>query len=86
MSGQCDIMDAASITAEPPVKPVREWAVKAGHFPETLPGTRLRPVRFNRKRWIPLAVCARLGLTLDSLIDERTYSDAVAAVLAVGAR
>jgi hypothetical protein len=67
-------------------QPVRVWAEKAGHLPEALPGTRLKPARFNRKSWLARAACARLGLTLDALTDEGTYLDAVAAVLAVGAR
>jgi len=67
-------------------QPVRAWAEKSGHLPEALPGTRMRPARFNRKSWLMRAACAHLKLTLDDLTDERTYLDAVAAVSAVGAR
>lgn len=67
-------------------QPLRVWAEKAGHLPETAPGDRMRPVRHNRKTWIVRAVCARLKLTLDDSIDERTYLDAAAAVAAVDAR
>jgi hypothetical protein len=68
------------------VQPLRVWAEKAGHLPEALPGNRMRPMRFNRKSWLPRAVCARLNLTLDSTISETTYLDAVADASAVGAR
>ena len=72
--------------ATPEVQPLRAWAEKAGHLPETFEGDKMRPVRFNRKSWLPRAVCARLKLTLDSPIAETTYLDAVAAVSAVDAR
>lgn len=67
-------------------QPMHVWAEKAGHLPETFPGDKLRPVRNNRKAWIARAVCARLKLTLDDSIDERTYLDAAAAVAAANAR
>ena len=68
------------------VQPLRTWAEKAGHLPETFPGDKMRPVRNNRQAWIARAVCARLKLTLDDSIDERTYLDAAAAVAAADAR
>ena len=70
----------------PETQPLRVWAEKAGHLPETLAGDKMRPVRFNRKSWLPRAVCARLKLTIESPIEEQTYLDAVAAVSAVDAR
>jgi hypothetical protein len=70
----------------PELQPLRVWAEKAGHLPEAFAGDRMRPVRFNRKAWLPRAVCARFGLTPDSPIEERTYSEAVAAVSAVSIR
>jgi hypothetical protein len=66
--------------------PVRAWAEKAGHLPENLPGDKMHPVKFNRSAWLARAACARLGLTLDSLIDEKTYLETVAAVAAAEAR
>jgi hypothetical protein len=68
------------------VQPLRVWAEKAGHLPETFEGDKMRPVHFNRKSWLPRAVCARLALTLDSPIEETTYLNAVADVSAVDAR
>jgi len=68
------------------VQSLRAWAEKAGHLPETFPGDKMRPVRNNRKAWIARAVCARLKLTLDDSIDERTYLDAAATVAAADAR
>jgi hypothetical protein len=84
--------DTAAFSPEPATEPVlelqpmRAWAEKAGHLPESLPGDRMHPVQFNRQAWLPRAACAHLKLTLDSPIDERTYLDAVAAVSAVAAR
>ena len=68
------------------LQPMRVWAEKAGHLPETFEGNKMRPVRFNRGSWLPREVCARLQLTLDSPIDETTYLNAVAELSAVGAR
>lgn len=71
---------------QPEKQALRVWAEKAGHLPETFEGDRIRPVRHNRKAWVFSAVCARLRLTSDSEIDEKTYLDAAAAVAAVDAR
>ena len=86
---QSDAQDEAMTPqseAAPEVQPLRVWAEKAGHLPEAFAGDKMRPVRFNRKSWLPRAVCARLALTPDSLIEETTYLSAVADVSAVGAR
>jgi hypothetical protein len=69
-----------------PVAAVRVWATKAGHLPETFPGNRLRPVRFNRESWKVQAVCLHRRWSLDSEISETTYNEAVAALSAVDAR
>lgn len=80
-----DIAEPVALPA-PAVQPLRVWAEAAGHLPETFEGNKMKPQIYNRKSWLPKAICARLKLTLDSPITERTYSDAVAAVAAVSAR
>jgi hypothetical protein len=82
---QLESQDEAK-TQSPEMQPLRVWAEKAGHLPETFEGDKMRPVRFNRKSWLMRAVCAHLNLTLDSPIEETIYANAVAAVSAVDAR
>ena len=67
-------------------QPLRVWATKAGHLPESFPGDKMRPVRNNRKAWIARAVCGALKLTPDDSIDEKTYLAAAAQVAAADAR
>lgn len=81
-------MDEQQIEAEeqPTLAAVRVWATKAGHLPETFPGNRLRPVRFNRESWKVQAACLHRRWSLDSEISETNYNEAVAALSAVDAR
>jgi hypothetical protein len=65
---------------------VRAWAEKAGHLPENLPGDYLHPSKHNPQSWLVRAACLRLGVALDSSINERTYLDAVASVATADAR
>lgn len=78
--------DTAPQVETPEVQPLRVWAEKAGHLPESFEGDKMRPVRNNRKAWIVRAVCAQLRLDLDSPIVETKYLEAAAAIVAVDAR
>ena len=70
----------------PETAPLRAWAEKAGHLPESFPGDRIHPVKHNLKAWIPRVVCALYKLDLDSPITEQTYNDAAADVANAEAR